>query len=88
MDFKKAYESFRRKILHNILIDLGAHMKLIRQIKMFLNKMYSKVHISKHFTDNFSMQNGLKQGDSVSPVFFSTFHLNMPLGRSKKNSWD
>jgi sorting nexin-29 len=38
VDFKKAYDSVRRKILYNILITCGVPMKLIRLIKMCLNK--------------------------------------------------
>jgi hypothetical protein len=34
MDFKKAYDSLRRRALYNILIDLGVPMKLVRLIKM------------------------------------------------------
>jgi hypothetical protein len=34
VDFKKAYDSVRREILYNILIDSGIPMKLIRLIKM------------------------------------------------------
>jgi hypothetical protein len=33
-DFKKAYDSMRREVLHNIFIEFGVHMKLVRLIKM------------------------------------------------------
>jgi hypothetical protein len=42
-------------------------MKLFRLNKMCLNEMYSKVHIDKHVSDNFPIQNGLKQ-DDLSPL--------------------
>jgi hypothetical protein len=32
MDFKKAYELVRREVLHNILIEIGIPMKLVRLI--------------------------------------------------------
>jgi hypothetical protein len=32
--------------------------------------MYSKVHIGKYLSDNFPIQNGLKQGDALSPLLF------------------
>jgi hypothetical protein len=66
VDFKKAYDSVRREVLYNILIEFGVPMKLIRRIKMLLNEMYSKVRIDKHLSDNFPMQNGLNQGDALS----------------------
>jgi hypothetical protein len=46
-------------------------MKLARLIKMCLNKTYSKVCICKYFPDNFPIQNGLKQGDALSPLPFN-----------------
>jgi hypothetical protein len=36
--FKKAYDSVRREILYNILIDFGVPIKQIRLIKMSLNE--------------------------------------------------
>jgi hypothetical protein len=38
---------------------------------MCLNETYSKVHIGKHLSDNFPIQNCLKQGDALSPFPFN-----------------
>jgi hypothetical protein len=46
-------------------------MKRVRLIKMCLNETYSKVHIGKQLSDIFPIQNGLKQGDALSPLLFS-----------------
>jgi hypothetical protein len=43
-------------------------MKLVRLIKMCLNGTHNKVHIGKHLSDSFPIQNGLKQGDALSPL--------------------
>jgi hypothetical protein len=67
IDFKKAYDSMRREVLYNILIQFGVPMKLVRLIKMCLNETYSKVHIGKHLSDSFLIHNGLKQGDALLP---------------------
>jgi hypothetical protein len=40
-------------------------------IIMCLNKTYSKVRIGKYLSDNFPIQNGLKQGDALSPLLFN-----------------
>jgi hypothetical protein len=37
---------------------------------MCLNKTYSKVHIGKHLSESFPIQNGLKQ-DALSPLLFN-----------------
>jgi hypothetical protein len=34
-------------------------------------KRISKVHIGKHLPDSFPIQNGLKQGDTLSPPLFN-----------------
>jgi hypothetical protein len=36
-----------------------------------LDETYSKVHIGKHLSDSFPIQNGLKQGDVLSPLLFN-----------------
>jgi hypothetical protein len=60
VDFKKAYDSDRREVLYNILIEFGVPMKPARLIKMCLNETYSEAHTGKHSSDNFPTQIGLK----------------------------
>jgi hypothetical protein len=38
---------------------------------MCLNETYSKVRIGKHLSESFPIQNGLKQGDALSPLLFN-----------------
>jgi hypothetical protein len=61
--FKKSYDSVRREVLYNNLIECGVPMKQVRLIKMCLNETYSKVRICKYLSDNFSIKSGLKHGD-------------------------
>jgi hypothetical protein len=56
--------------LYNILIEFGVPLKLVRLIKMCLNETHGKVSTTKYLSDNFSIQNGLKQGDALSSLLF------------------
>jgi hypothetical protein len=47
---------------------------------MCLNETYIRVRIGKNLSDKFTVQNGLKQGDVLSPLLW-----NMPSGESKIN---
>jgi hypothetical protein len=79
--------SFIRKVLHNIVIEFGVPMKLVRLIKVCSNETYSKVRIGKHLSDSFPIQNGLKQGDALSPLLLN-FALEYAIRRSRKTRWD
>jgi hypothetical protein len=51
--------------------EFGKPMKLVRLIKMFLNGTCNKVHTGRNLSDTFSIQNGLKQDDDLSPLLFT-----------------
>jgi hypothetical protein len=57
--------------LYNILIEFGITRKLAGLIKLCINETYSTAHISKHQSDNFPIQEGLKQGAALSPLLFN-----------------
>jgi hypothetical protein len=49
------------ELLHNIIIEFGIFLKLVRLVAMSYH-----VRIGKHLSDAFPIQNGLKQGDTLS----------------------
>jgi hypothetical protein len=67
INFKKAHDSGKREVLYNILLEFGVPKKVVMLIKMCLNETYSKVRVGKLLFDKFPIQNGLKQGDALSP---------------------
>ena len=50
IDFKKPYDSVRREVLYNILIEFGVHMKLVWLIKMCLNETYGRVWVGNYLS--------------------------------------
>jgi hypothetical protein len=51
---------------------------------MCLNETYSKIHVGKHLPDKFPIQNGLKQGDALSPLVLN-FALEYAIGKVQEN---
>jgi len=50
MDFNKDYDSVRREVLYDILIEFGIPVKIVRLIKMCLNKTYSRIQVGKYLS--------------------------------------
>jgi hypothetical protein len=64
-------DSFRREVMYNIHILFEVSKKLVRLIELSLSEMYIKVLVDKHLADNFPIENGIKQGDALSPLLFN-----------------
>jgi hypothetical protein len=70
----------RREVLYNILIGFGIPRKVGGLIKICLHETYNRVCIGKNLSDKFTTQNGLKQGDALSPLL-SNFALEYAIRR-------
>jgi hypothetical protein len=82
--FKKVYNSVRREVLYSIPIEFGILRKLVGLIQMCLNETYSAVRIGKYQSDKLPIQNGLKQGDALSPLLFN-FAFEYAIRRIQEN---
>ena len=85
--FKKAYDSVRREVLYNILIEFGIPMSLGRLIKLCLTETYSRVRVGKNLFDMFPIKNGLKERDAQSPLLFN-FAFECAIRRVQVNEDD
>jgi hypothetical protein len=65
------YDSVRREALYNILVEFGILSKIAGLITTCLNETYSRVCIGKNLSNKFTIQNGLKQRDALSPLLFN-----------------
>jgi len=84
VEFKKAYDSVRMDVLYKILIEFGIPRKLVVLIRMSLTETCSRVRVGKNVSDRFSIRNGLKQGEALSPLLFN-FALEYALRRVQVN---
>jgi hypothetical protein len=64
INLKTAYDSVRREVLYNILIQFGISMKLVSLIKVCISEMFSRVCIGKNLSVRFPIMNGLTKGDA------------------------
>jgi hypothetical protein len=63
----KTYDSFRRKVLKNIVIEFGMKINY-EKIKMFSNESYRSPGRQK-FSDTFTVSNVSQKGDPTPPRF-------------------
>jgi hypothetical protein len=82
--FQKDYDSVRREVLYNIIIEFVFRMKLVRLTKWCLSETYSTVGVDKNLFDMFPTRKGLKRVDGLSP-FLIKFALEYDIRRVQVN---
>jgi len=60
-EFKQAYNSVKKEITYNILIEFYIPMLLVRLIKMCVNEAYSRVCLGKYLFYTYSIRNDLEK---------------------------
>ena len=72
-DFRKAFDSVNRKMLWKFLEKFGCPRKLLRIVRAFHEGMKGKISISGETSEDFVINNGVKQGDPLAPTLFTLF---------------
>jgi hypothetical protein len=67
IQFQKVYDSVKREVLYNILLEFGVPKKRVGLVEMCLNETYRNIRVGKILSDKFPFQKGPKQGDAPSP---------------------
>jgi hypothetical protein len=78
------YDSVRREVLYNILIEFGISRKLVRINVICLSESCSEVHIGEPLCDAFLVQNSLKQGDALSSLLLK-FAIELVISKDQEN---
>jgi hypothetical protein len=71
IDYKQAYDSINRDQLIEIIKEFGIPSKVVRLVKMTLEKTNNKVKIQGKMSPSFEMVIGLRQGDALSTLLFN-----------------
>ena len=71
IDLKKAYDSMPRSVMWLALGELGVPDNTIKLIHSFHQSMEAKIRLDGAFLEEFSVENGLRQGCCMAQVLFS-----------------
>jgi hypothetical protein len=69
--FSYAFDTVNRDVIHNSLIKYNVADKLIRLLKLTMQRTKIKVKINNNYTEWFETKTGLRQGDPLSTVIFT-----------------
>ena len=70
IDFSKAFDHVERNILFKKMIKYGVSSKMLKMIENMYSKMKTRVRSTEECTNSFLLENGLMQGECLSPSLF------------------
>ena len=85
VDLKKAYDSVPENALWAVLARFGVPPTMLSIIRSFHDGMQAGVRVGSTVTDNFEVQNSLKQGCMMAPVLFNVY-FNAMVARWRNQS--
>ena len=71
IDFEKAFDSVSWSFLYKVLEFFGFGESIISWIKLFNSNASLSVNLGGHLSPNFNIGRGCRQGDPVSPFYYS-----------------
>ena len=73
VDMEKAFDRIDRALLFHKLLTLGIGGKIFNCIKNMYDSCEAIISLNNYSTPTFPTNNGIKQGDSLSPTLFGLF---------------
>jgi len=85
IDYEKAFDFIKRSILWNKLLSYNVNGYLLRVIKNMYENAKSCILTNDMKSDTFSCENGVRQGENLSPLLFSVYLNDLKHFLSKEN---
>ena len=73
VDFRKAFDVVNRPLLFSKLHNLGINGKLYQLVKSMYTNTSNVVRLNNKLSDEFGSENGVLQGNNLSPTLFSLY---------------
>jgi len=71
IDFSQAFDTVKRDVIHNSLTKYNVPDKLIKLMKLTMQRTKMKVKVNKSYSAWFETKTGVRQGDPLSALLFS-----------------